>query len=78
MFSSLVTGLLIGAEREFRDKSAGLRTHTLVCFASTLLMLAATRQDEWLTDFIPGPTSSSILPAWRTACWPASAFSAPG
>ncbi len=54
MFSSLVTGLLIGAEREFRDKSAGLRTHTLVCFASTLLMLAATRQDEWLADFIPG------------------------
>jgi putative Mg2+ transporter-C (MgtC) family protein len=54
LVSSIVTGMLIGAERELRNKSAGLRTHTLVCFASTLLMFAATRQGEWTTDFIPG------------------------
>lgn len=52
--SSLLTGLLIGVEREMRAKAAGLRTHTLVCFASTLLMLAAAHQGDWTVDFIPG------------------------
>jgi putative Mg2+ transporter-C (MgtC) family protein len=54
MLSSLVTGLLIGFERELMAKPAGLRTHALVCFASTLLMLSATRQAEWFVEFIPG------------------------
>jgi putative Mg2+ transporter-C (MgtC) family protein len=54
MLSSLVTGLLIGFERELMAKPAGLRTHALVCFASTLLMLAAARQAEWYVEFIPG------------------------
>jgi putative Mg2+ transporter-C (MgtC) family protein len=52
LFSSLLTGFLIGLEREVRAKDAGLRTHTLVCFASTLVMLAATRQGEWTIEFI--------------------------
>jgi putative Mg2+ transporter-C (MgtC) family protein len=54
MLSSLVTGLLIGFEREVMSKPAGLRTHALVCFASTLLMLAAARQAEWYVELIPG------------------------
>ncbi len=54
MFSSLVTGVLIGLEREMRAKPAGLRTHALVCFAATLVMLAAVRQADWVVDFIPG------------------------
>lgn len=54
LLSSLLTGILIGMEREARFKSAGLRTHTLVCFSSTLLMLAATHQGEWTVAFIPG------------------------
>jgi putative Mg2+ transporter-C (MgtC) family protein len=54
MLSSLITGMLIGFERELRAKPAGLRTHTLICFASTLLMLAAVRQSEWTTEFITG------------------------
>ncbi len=32
---------LIGLEREFRQKSAGLRTHTLVGIASALIMLVS-------------------------------------
>ena len=32
-------GALIGAEREYNDKPAGLRTHIFVCAASALLML---------------------------------------
>ncbi len=33
---ALIVGSLIGAEREFREKSAGLRTITLVCLGSML------------------------------------------
>jgi putative Mg2+ transporter-C (MgtC) family protein len=53
MFSSLVTGILIGLEREVHAKPAGLRTHALVCFASTILMLAAARQAEWFVELMP-------------------------
>ncbi|SNX67636.1 putative Mg2+ transporter-C (MgtC) family protein [Cereibacter ovatus] len=54
MLSSLVTGLLIGLDREVRGKPAGLRTHALVCFAATILTLAAARQGEWTANFMPG------------------------
>lgn len=56
MVTSLITGILIGYEREVQGKAAGLRTHALVCFASTLVMLAAARQADWLVEFIPGGT----------------------
>ena len=51
--SSLLTGMLIGLEREMQGKPAGLRTHTLVCFASTLLTLAAARQGLWTLGLMP-------------------------
>jgi len=51
--SSLLTGMLIGLERELQGKPAGLRTHALVCFAATLLTLAAARQGEWLVVLLP-------------------------
>lgn len=51
---SLLTGAIIGGEREVQGKPAGLRTHMLVCLASTLLMLVAVRQSEWVMAQIPG------------------------
>lgn len=51
---SLLTGAIIGGERELQGKPAGLRTHMLVCLASTLLMLVAVRQSEWSLAQIPG------------------------
>ncbi|WP_334164573.1 MgtC/SapB family protein [Phenylobacterium sp.] len=45
-----VAGALIGLEREYRGRPAGLRTHILVCLASALLMLAAVHQMRWLSD----------------------------
>lgn len=36
---ALIIGTTIGLERETKQKSAGLRTNMLVCFASTLLVL---------------------------------------
>ncbi len=36
---SVILGLMIGAEREYRNKSAGLRTFILVCFGSCLFTI---------------------------------------
>ncbi len=47
LFCSLVAGALIGAERELQAKPAGLRTHTLLCFASALMTLLGLRMAEW-------------------------------
>lgn len=44
---SLIAGSMIGMEREWKGKPAGLRTHMLLCFASTLLTLLGLRMGEW-------------------------------
>lgn len=54
LLGSLIAGALIGAERELNGKPAGLRTHTLVCFGSALMMLIAARQADWDTSLMPG------------------------
>ena len=54
ILASILTGAAIGFEREFMTKSAGLRTHTLVCFSCTLLMLAAAHQGDWVFNTIDG------------------------
>jgi putative Mg2+ transporter-C (MgtC) family protein len=46
---SLITGGMIGYEREYRGRAAGLRTHMLMCLSSTLLMMAAAHQFDWFT-----------------------------
>eukprot|EP01094_Clydonella_sp_ATCC50884_P015493 TRINITY_DN26083_c0_g1_i1.p1 TRINITY_DN26083_c0_g1~~TRINITY_DN26083_c0_g1_i1.p1 ORF type:complete len:282 (-),score=71.95 TRINITY_DN26083_c0_g1_i1:154-897(-) len=48
---SLALGSLIGLQRELDGKPAGLRTHTLVCVGSTLIMMLSA---YGFTDFIPG------------------------
>jgi putative Mg2+ transporter-C (MgtC) family protein len=49
--AAVLAGGLVGLEREWRGHPAGLRTHLLVCLASALLMLAATRQLDWAGSF---------------------------
>ncbi len=39
LFIALVAGAIIGAEREYRSKSAGLRTMTLICVGATLFTM---------------------------------------
>ncbi len=39
IFISVLLGILIGAEREYRNKSAGLRTFILICFGSCLFTI---------------------------------------
>lgn len=46
---ALTAGGLIGWERTFHGRSAGFRTHTLVCVASCVLMLVTRYQSLWLS-----------------------------
>jgi hypothetical protein len=39
IFISVLLGIFIGTEREYRNKSAGLRTFILVCFGSCLFTI---------------------------------------
>jgi putative Mg2+ transporter-C (MgtC) family protein len=56
MVVSLCLGAIIGIERELTQKSAGLRTHILVTFSSTLLTILA------LSDFYEGlPNHLAVL-----------------
>lgn len=48
MIGALVAGGVIGLERSFHARPAGFRTHTLVCLASSLLMLVTLYQWKWL------------------------------
>ncbi|WP_234450902.1 MgtC/SapB family protein [Paracoccus sp. MC1862] len=54
LLASLITGVLIGIDREVQGKPAGLRTHALVCLAATLLTLAAAQQELWTLKLVPG------------------------
>lgn len=54
LVAAMVAGGLIGLEREWRGRSAGFRTHILVCLASALLMEAAVSQGSWRFDVLAG------------------------
>jgi putative Mg2+ transporter-C (MgtC) family protein len=50
---ALVAGGLIGLERSYHGRPAGFRTHTLVCMASSLLMLVTIYQTKWFPGGAP-------------------------
>lgn len=50
---ALVAGGVIGFEREWRGRPAGLRTHIIVSLASALLMLASMSQSDWAFHALP-------------------------
>ncbi len=50
LLAALAAGGLIGLERSYHGRPAGFRTHTLVCMASSLLMLLTLYQ----VDLLPG------------------------
>lgn len=47
LIAAMTAGGLIGLEREWRGRAAGLRTHILVCLASAVLMEMAVSQGAW-------------------------------
>jgi putative Mg2+ transporter-C (MgtC) family protein len=48
-----MAGGLIGLERSYHGRPAGFRTHTLVCVASSLLMLVTMYQAKWFSGALP-------------------------
>lgn len=48
LVGAVLAGGAIGIERSFHARPAGFRTHTLVCLASSLLMLVTLYQWRWL------------------------------
>ncbi|MCL1981402.1 MAG: MgtC/SapB family protein [Proteobacteria bacterium] len=48
LLTALVLGGIIGFERSYHGRPAGFRTHTLVCLASSLLMMITFYQWKWL------------------------------
>ena len=53
LLASVLAGGLIGLERSFRGRPAGFRTHTLVCMASTVLMLITVYDWQWIQSRVP-------------------------
>jgi putative Mg2+ transporter-C (MgtC) family protein len=51
---ALAAGGLIGFERSYHGRPAGFRTHTLVCVASSALMLVTLYQAQWFPDGYAG------------------------
>lgn len=45
--AALVAGAAIGFERSYHGRPAGIRTHSLVCLASAMLMLVTVYQAQW-------------------------------
>ena len=48
LLAALVAGAVIGYERSYHGRPAGLRTHALVCMASSLLMLVTVYEAHWV------------------------------
>lgn len=47
LLAAVLAGGFIGLERSYHGRPAGFRTHTLVCMASSLLMMVSLYQGEW-------------------------------
>ena len=50
LLTALGVGGLIGLERSYHGRPAGFRTHTLVCIASSALMLVTVYQGQWFPN----------------------------
>lgn len=65
LLAAVAAGGVIGFEREWRGRAAGLRTHILVCMASALLMEIAVMQGLW--RFMPLPGAEVVADPARIA-----------
>ena len=48
ILAAVIAGAVIGYERSYHARPAGFRTHTLVCTASSLLMLVTVYEAHWV------------------------------
>jgi putative Mg2+ transporter-C (MgtC) family protein len=69
---ALFLSAIIGLEREVRQKSAGLRTHTVIGFSSALIMLVS----KYGFSDVVGRAWSWTRPGWPRRSSPGSGSSA--
>jgi putative Mg2+ transporter-C (MgtC) family protein len=62
--AALAIGGLIGMERSYHGRPAGFRTHTLVCMASSVLMLVTVYESDW---FVSSGTARVAIDPTRMA-----------
>lgn len=58
---SVILGFTIGYERKYRAKEAGIRTHTIVCFGSALMMLVSKYAFTDVLDYDPTRIAAQIV-----------------
>jgi putative Mg2+ transporter-C (MgtC) family protein len=58
---ALAFGATLGIERSYHGRPAGFRTHSLVCLASSALMLVTVYESQWF-QASPGPMRAAIDP----------------
>ncbi len=58
---SVLLGFLIGLERKLRSKDAGIRTHTIVCMGSALMMVVSQYAFISFADYDPARIAAQIV-----------------
>ncbi len=58
--AALVAGALVGIERSYHGRAAGMRTYALVCLGSTLAIVAAVGPHAWTPDMAINASDTGI------------------
>ncbi len=58
---SVLLGFLIGLERKLRSKDAGIKTHTIVCMGSALIMVVSRYAFIGTADYDPARIAAQIV-----------------
>jgi putative Mg2+ transporter-C (MgtC) family protein len=57
LLGALAVGVVLGYERSFHGRAAGMRTYVLVCLTSTLLVAINGYPDQWYGGMLTNPSS---------------------
>src|SRR5882724_1454067 len=58
IIGALLLGLLVGYERSYRGRAAGMRTYGMVCMASCALTVMSGYPDLWYAGYHPIPVNA--------------------
>ena len=59
LFGALLLGLVVGYERSYHGRAAGMRTYGLVCMASAALTVIAGYPDYWFAGHVTSATAAA-------------------
>lgn len=60
LLGALCLGLLVGYERTYRGRAAGMRTYGLVCMASAAVIVVAGYPAQWYGGHVVGQSASDV------------------